>query len=106
MLFITRVALLKYRLQLPGFELPEPVRLAQREFDECLARTLAGMANRLQDPARLGTEHLATAFARLEGTVRACDSGGSQAALTSHLHTFLPLSDRITSLAVSLEKEL
>ena len=30
MLFITRVSLLKYRLQFPGFELPESVRQAQK----------------------------------------------------------------------------
>jgi hypothetical protein len=36
LLFLTRIALLKYRLQLPGFELPEPVRLAQEEFDSRL----------------------------------------------------------------------
>src|SRR5262249_32828313 len=32
LLFINCIALLKYRLQLPGFELPEGVQLAQRDF--------------------------------------------------------------------------
>jgi hypothetical protein len=32
--FVTRIALLKYRLQIPGFELPKAVRLAQQEFDD------------------------------------------------------------------------
>ena len=45
MLFISCVTLVKYRLQLPGFELPEPVRLAQQQFEECLARTLDDMAD-------------------------------------------------------------
>jgi multidrug resistance protein MdtO len=48
-LFVTRIALLKYRLQLPGFELPEAVRVAQREFDDELAKMLEDMASRMQD---------------------------------------------------------
>ena len=40
LLFITRVALFRYRLQLPGFELPGALRRAQQDFDEHLARTL------------------------------------------------------------------
>src|ERR1017187_6193003 len=33
MLFLTRIALWKHRVQLPGFELPKPVDMAQQEFD-------------------------------------------------------------------------
>jgi len=47
MLFISCVALAKYRLRFPGFELPEPVRRAENEFEESLAHTLDGMADRL-----------------------------------------------------------
>jgi hypothetical protein len=36
LLYVTRPALLKYRFQLPGFELPQAVRLAQLEFDNRL----------------------------------------------------------------------
>jgi len=46
-LFPDRVALLKYRLRLSGFDLPEPVELAQQEFDEELAKVLDGMADRM-----------------------------------------------------------
>jgi multidrug resistance protein MdtO len=48
LIFLTRIALWKYRLQLPGFELPESVRQAQREFDNELAMTLEGMADRME----------------------------------------------------------
>ena len=58
MLFITRVALLKYRLQLPGFELPQRVDLAQQEFDEHLAVALDGIADRFKGTARTRTESL------------------------------------------------
>ena len=37
---MTRIALLKYLLQLPGFELPEAVRVALQEFDDDLAKML------------------------------------------------------------------
>jgi len=47
MLFITRVALWRYRLQVPGFEMPAPVARAQQEFDKRLADVLDGMANRM-----------------------------------------------------------
>src|SRR5271169_5777706 len=48
LLFVTRIALLDYRLQLPGFELPETVRLAQLEFDKRLAGILEGMSDRME----------------------------------------------------------
>ena len=55
-LFVTRIALLKYRLQLPGFELPDPARVAQQEFDDRLARMLDGMADRMEGKPPEGTD--------------------------------------------------
>jgi len=46
-LFVMRIAFLKYRLQLPGFELPESVRLRQQAYDEHSARMLEEMADRI-----------------------------------------------------------
>jgi multidrug resistance protein MdtO len=104
MLFVTRIALLKYRLQLPGFELPERVRLAQREFDERLAATLDGMADRLPGEAHQGKESLEASLALLEETVRT--GGSDEATGAGSTQTFLPLSRRIESLAVFLEKDI
>lgn len=59
-LFLMRVASLKYRLQLPGFELPETLRPAQQAYDDHSARMLEEMADRIEDnaaPARNSTEH-------------------------------------------------
>jgi multidrug resistance protein MdtO len=106
MLFITCVALLRYRLQLPGFELPEPVRLAEREFGECLARTLDTIADRLQDQAREGMESLEAAFARLRDSVRYSGPAEPQGTLTANMNAALALSERIKGLAVSLGKEI
>jgi len=47
-LFVMRIAFLKYRLQLPGFELPEPVRARQQAYDEHAARILEEMADRIE----------------------------------------------------------
>ena len=45
LLFLAEIALWKYRARVPGFELPESVRVAQRAFDDELARTLAGLTS-------------------------------------------------------------
>jgi multidrug resistance protein MdtO len=104
MLFITRVALLKYRLQLPGFELPQPVRLAQRDFDEHLAVKLEGMADRLQSKAPQEGEDLDASLVHLERIVRSCSA--APGAETVNTQTLLLLSRRVESLAASLDKEI
>jgi multidrug resistance protein MdtO len=104
MLFITRVALIKYRLQFPGFELPQAVRLAQREFDERLAAKLEGMADRLESKAPAKTEDLEACLVHLEESVRSIrPEPGPGAADTQ---TLLVLSRRIEGLAASLDKEI
>jgi multidrug resistance protein MdtO len=50
-LFLMRIASLKYRLQLPGFELPEAIRLWQREYDNRSADILSDMADRIEGNA-------------------------------------------------------
>jgi len=106
MLFISCVALVKYRLRFPGFELPEPVRRAENEFEESLAQTLDGMADRLEGKAWQEPQDLEAAFARLKDSVQNSVSAERPAALTANLQSFLPLSQRIAALAVSLDKEI
>jgi multidrug resistance protein MdtO len=105
-LFLIRVALLKYRLRLSGFDLPEPVELAQQEFDEELAKVLDGMADRVEGKASERKDHLEHSFEHLEETIRSCRSEGSQESLSAKLHTFLALSRNIESVTVSLDKEI
>lgn len=54
-LFLIRIAFQKYRLQLPGFELPESVRLFQQEYDDHSARVLEDLADRIEGKPRQGT---------------------------------------------------
>jgi multidrug resistance protein MdtO len=104
-LFVTRIALLKYRLQLSGFELPEAVGRAQEEFDDRLASALDGMANRMEGKAPEREGAFQNAFEALDMAVRSCCSEVPQPLMTQKLQTFLALSRNIDSLTTSLEKE-
>jgi multidrug resistance protein MdtO len=58
-LFVMRIASLKYRLQMTGFELPEAVRRAQEAYDERSAGILEHMADtieRNEPQATIGTQ--------------------------------------------------
>jgi multidrug resistance protein MdtO len=105
-LFVTRIALVKYRLQLPGFDLPAPALAAQQEFDNRLAATLDRMADRMEGKSPPRTDHFEDAFERLEQTVRACCSEGPQELLTAETQTFLALSRSIESVMISLDREI
>jgi multidrug resistance protein MdtO len=105
-LFLIRVALLKYRLRLSGFDLPEPVELAQQEFDEELAKVLDGMADRMVGKVSKRKDNLEHSFEHLEQTIRSCCSEGPQELPTAELQTFLALSRSIESVTMSLSKEI
>jgi multidrug resistance protein MdtO len=105
-LFVTRIALVKYRLQLPGFELPEAARVAQQEFDNRLAGMLDGIADRMEGKPPQGTDRVEDAFEHLEQTVRSCCSEEPQELLTAKMQTFLALSRSIDNMAISLDKEI
>jgi multidrug resistance protein MdtO len=105
-LFLIRVALLKYRLRLSGFDLPEPVVLAQQDFDEDLAKVLDGMADRMAGKVSERKDNLEHSFERLEQTIRSCCSEGPQELLTAKLQTFLALSRSSESVIMSLDKEI
>jgi multidrug resistance protein MdtO len=106
LLVLTRIALLKYRFQLPGFELPDPVRLAQREFDEQLAGMLDGTADRMEGKEPTMKENLEDSLKRLEQTISACCSELPKEVLTDQLEAFLTLSRRIERLTSALDKEI
>jgi multidrug resistance protein MdtO len=103
---VTRLLLLKFRLQLPGFELPPAVRAAQREFDNHLATRLDGIADRLEGNASEGKDDFEHAFEGLEKTVRSCCSNGPQGLLAPELQAFLALSRSINNVTSSLHGEI
>jgi multidrug resistance protein MdtO len=105
-LFMIRTTLLKYRLQLPGFKLPEAVRLAQQQVDDESAKILEGMADRLDGKPPRGDDKLEDSLEQLQQTVRSCSSEGPQELLTPNLQTILALSRNTASLTMSLSKEV
>ena len=105
-LFLIRVALLKYRLRLSGFDLPEPVERAQQDFDEDMAKVLDGMADRMAGKVAERKDNLEHSFDRLEQTIRSCCSEGSQKLITARLQTFLALCRNMESVTVSLDREI
>jgi multidrug resistance protein MdtO len=105
MLFVTRIALLKYRFNLPGFELAPSIRSAQQEFDNELGRTLDAMADRL-DGKPTETFNFDDSAKHLEEAIDKYSSGLSLQPHTAELATFTALSRRVQSLTRSLEKEI
>ena len=104
MLFITRIVLLKYRLRLPGFELPEAIRPAQEGFDDRLATALDGMADRMEGDGPTLQRGVTSEYAQLEQA--AWKASPNQHQLTPQLQSFLLLSRRIADLTDCLEKEI
>lgn len=106
MLFLTRIALWKYRVQLPGFELPKPVATAQQEFDDRLAKVLDGMADRMEARASEGAENFRSSVGSLDRTIQSYYSGTSNEMVTAQFGAFLSLSHRIEDLTLSLDMEM
>ena len=107
LLFMTRVTLFKYRLQLPGFELPAELQRAQQEFDACLAGTLEETAKRFEGQTTDPTEELRNAYARLREAIRSCAAAAHpEPILNQRLTTFAVLCERITGQVLSLSKTM
>ena len=104
-LFLMRIALWKFRVRLPGFELPQPVRVAQQEFDYQSGEVLDNLADRLEEKSPRGENSFEKSFEHLQERVRTCCSEGPQNSLSPELQTFLALSRNVESLTVSLSKK-
>ena len=97
--------LLEVRDQLPGFELPTPVAMAQQEFDHHLATTLDGMADRIEGKSSEGSDDFRRSLKSLDQTIRTYYSGKSHQ-VAHQFEAFLSLSRRIESLTLSLDEEM
>jgi len=104
MLFLTRITLFKYRLQLTGFELPAAVRTSQLEFDSRLAVVPDRMADRMEGQTPAEDHDFKDAVEHLEKAVRTSCSEGLQRSI--ELKTFLALSRTAESLVMSLDNEI
>ncbi|MGA8440256.1 MAG: FUSC family protein [Candidatus Sulfotelmatobacter sp.] len=105
-LFITRVALWRYRARQRGFELPEAIATAEEDFDNHQADVLDGMAAKLDGkPAHEGAT-FAASLEHLDQAVHALTSKESNEVVATRLQTFLSLCRRTESLTVTLEEEI
>jgi multidrug resistance protein MdtO len=98
-LFMISTALLKYRLHLPGFDLPKAVEAAQQKFDDRIAEVLDGMANRIEGEVSGPRDDVGNSFERLEQII------GTERPRTD-LQTFLTLSRNMASVTSSLNEEI
>jgi multidrug resistance protein MdtO len=105
-LFLMRVASLKYRLQLPGFVLPEAAVASLQTYDECSARMLETMADRMEAEAPRGKPESAESAAALEQTLESCRTDEPELLLQEHGGTFVPLLWRIDRLTTRLAGEI
>ena len=105
-LFLNEVALWKFRAQSFGYELPEPVRLAQRAFDDQTANMLDGMADGIEGKTPAQETDLKKALAQLDQSIQAFRLGHPQDAMTPEFQTYVPLSTKAERLATSLKNEI
>ena len=77
---VTLLATSKYRMRLPGFELPEPVIIAQRELDDDLAGALETVADRIEGKSTPQPPSLERRVAALEQAIDVTESPASQEA--------------------------
>ena len=105
-LFIMRAASLKYRLQLPGFELPEAALLSLQAYDECSAQMLENLANRMDGKTSQARPLSADSSAHMEQTLESCRADESQLLLSEHGATFVPLLRQIDRLTTRLANQI
>jgi multidrug resistance protein MdtO len=105
-LFLMRVASLKYRLQLPGFELPEAVIGSLQTYDESSAQILENVADQMEGKTSQGEAVSADSFALLERTLELCRTDESRLLLSEHGATFVRLLRQIDQLTTRLANQI
>jgi multidrug resistance protein MdtO len=105
-LFLMRIVSLKYKLRLPGFDLPEAVRVYQCEYDEHSAQMLEEMADAIEDkPSKVKlTPEVSLAF--LERVLQACSAPESQLLPAVRVDSFVTLLRKIDQLTAKLAQEV
>ncbi len=105
-LFLMRGASLKYRLQLPGFVLPEAVIVSLQAYDERSAQMLEDIADRMEGKTSQGRPASADSFALLEQILELCRTDESRLLLSEHGATFVPLLRQIDQLTTRLANQI
>lgn len=99
-LFLLRIASLQYRLGLPGFELPESVRLQHRAYDDYSGRMLEQMADEIEHNPSEPQASVERSHELLEAAVhdtQAEESGGLPAGRAQSFVSLLRAIDGLTA---------
>jgi multidrug resistance protein MdtO len=104
-LFVMRLASLKYRLQLAGFELPESIRLRHQAYDDHSARMLEEMAERIQNNESPDIS-VNRAHQLLNEVLQGMEAEDSSQVLSGRGQSFVALLRGIDSLTTSLSSEI
>jgi multidrug resistance protein MdtO len=105
-LLLMRIASLKYRLELPGFELPEAVRHYQREYDARSAEVLEKMADAIEGKpteVKVTEEHTSESLGRV---LEECCGPEARRLPALRVDSFVTLLCEIDQLTASLAKEI
>ncbi len=105
-LFLMRGASLKYRLQLPGFELPEAVIASLQTYDECSAQLLENIADRMEGKTPQERPVPADSSALLGQIGESCRVDESRLLLSEQGATFVPLLRQIDGLTIRLANQI
>ena len=102
LLFLTEIALWKYRARLPGFELPRAVSAAQKALDEESATLLERLADDIDGKTGQQKPDLQQLVERLQLAVQSSRLEQPYASRGPQINALLRLSTRLTDLTVSL----
>lgn len=105
-IFITRIALLKYRLRLAGFELPEAILSAQQAFDTGLAKRIENVADSLEGTVNPAKEHSEPLLPLIADPIQEYLRAEPVPAMVAQLQSLMPLCSRIDSLVTSLADDI
>ena len=104
-LFIMRIAALKYRLRLPGFESPEIVGLRQQAYDESLARMLDEIADEIEGKTIAGSDMVDRSHKFVSSMIEV-KSDGSERLSDGGAQSFVTLLRRIDTVTNCLAREI
>ena len=105
-LFVLHISTWNYRVRLPGFDLPDAMHSAQREFDEEFARILEGMANQLEGKPAEAPDNFSNSLQHLEQSVGIYAATQSQPTLATGLQNVLARNRRIRAVTCALAQEI
>jgi multidrug resistance protein MdtO len=105
-LFVMRIASWKYRLRLPGFELPEAVQGPQQEYDHRSGATLEDLADRIEGNLRHVRPVSEDSRELLEQMLQECCAKEERHIAEAHVPSFLTLLRGIDGLTTSLAEEI